>query len=368
MQTPKLFSSFIVSTVIVAASASLLHCGTADEEATSASAATSASGAGGMGSGQGGSNAPAWDYGEEGPHAVAELTFDNPGWPAAGGTALPVHIYLPDRVDPAPTLFFSHGFGATDPTVYEALINHLVSHGFAVVYSIYPTTLSGPTFTTGQGTRYNTLWAGFEEAVLVHGAKLDLTRVGFLGHSFGAGATPAMAYRGLVTKGWGSAGAFMFIMAPWYSFEIADTNTAFSDDALAGFPDHVRSIIQVYDEDDTNDHLMAIDLFENMVLPAGQSVYHNLPPNQDYSTGHNAPTSGGPNGGELNELDTLGIWRPLDALIDASFDIYDPAGGAALAQTVGPLPPYLVITTSPTPVQAEDFYRFPWSGISNLRD
>ncbi len=57
MQMTKLFSPFIVSTVIVAASASLLHCGTADEEATSASAATSASGAGGMGSGQGGSNA-----------------------------------------------------------------------------------------------------------------------------------------------------------------------------------------------------------------------------------------------------------------------------------------------------------------------
>jgi hypothetical protein len=58
--------------------------------------------------------------------------------------------------------------------------------------------------------------------------------------------------------GWGSAGRFMFVMAPWYSWGSGyDT-----------LPTDVRAVIQVYADDETNDHQIAVeDIWKK--LPAG---------------------------------------------------------------------------------------------------
>ena len=59
------------------------------------------------------------------------------------------------------------------------------------------------------GERYSVLWKGFELSVQKFGDQMDMTRAGFVGHSFGGGATPAMAYnKGLAKKGWGKKAAF----------------------------------------------------------------------------------------------------------------------------------------------------------------
>src|SRR5690606_30085580 len=101
-----------------------------------------------------------------------------------------VHLFRPQGPSlpaTAPVALFAHGFGALGPTGYEAWLEHVAKQGVLVVFPVYPA-LDLP----GGHTRYDALWAGFEEALRVlgrgDGPKPDLARMGFLGHSFGGGA------------------------------------------------------------------------------------------------------------------------------------------------------------------------------------
>ena len=106
-----------------------------------------------------------------------------------------------------PVMFFSHGLGGNFYIGYRSMLTHVASQGVAVVFSPYPTGLSWT-------QQYDILWKGFEEAADVYQNEFDLDRVGFFGHSWGGGATPNMALRG-IEKGWGQQGLLMFIMAPY---------------------------------------------------------------------------------------------------------------------------------------------------------
>ena len=76
-------------------------------------------------------------------------------------------------------MFFAHGFGQTDPTSYEALINHFVSVGNVVVF---------PTYSVDDGSRatleesYRVVDAGYVEAVSRRRGSTSAGRAG--------GATP----------------------------------------------------------------------------------------------------------------------------------------------------------------------------------
>ena len=104
-------------------------------------------------------------------------------------------------------------------TSYKTLINYLVSRGMIVVYSPYPNQL------TPVQNNLNIMFNGFDLAAQKYASRMDLTRVGFLGHSYGGGAVPSMARRGLA-KGWGTNGAFMFPMAAWYVYDMTDAQMA----------------------------------------------------------------------------------------------------------------------------------------------
>lgn len=51
--------------------------------------------------------------------------------------AIPVHVYLPDRAQPAPVVVISHGVGGNRLS-FRYLAEHLVSHGFGVVVPEHP--------------------------------------------------------------------------------------------------------------------------------------------------------------------------------------------------------------------------------------
>lgn len=190
-------------------------------------------------------------WGAPGAFTVTTQTFANPH-PRANG---PIVVYRPAGQSSVPVLFFSHAFGATDPDLYLDLFQMLASQGYAVVYVPYPTVVVA---LRPMEERYDVLFQGFQTAVTTLGSTIDTTRVGFFGHSFGAGATPELARRGFVTQGWGRNGRFMFIMAPWYSWgRLYNT-----------LPTDVRTVIQVYADDEVNDHQTAVQDIWNR-LPAG---------------------------------------------------------------------------------------------------
>lgn len=260
-------------------------------------------------------------YGANGTFSITDDRFASPLFPSEN-----VHVFRPaERSSVAPVIFFAPGFGATDPANYRPLINHIVSRGYAVIFSPFQVI-------AGDGSvyqrRYDTIFAGYEEAVKRYGNFFDLTRVGFIGHSFGGGASFAMLQRGVVDKGWGSRGLFLFSLAPWYVYEITTKQ-------LLNFPAHAKVLVQVYDADTVNDHRIAKEVFERTGLPASEKDFVLLRSDQQQGVELEA-SHGTPSGQTPNALDYYGIWRLFDALADYAFS--GAAAGKELALGNGSAP------------------------------
>ena len=287
-------------------------------------------------------------YGADGPYKADMQSVGNPGFERK-----PVLVFLPQGASgKRPVIFFSHGYGPGDWDTYGALIDHMVSLGYVVVFSSYPMVMF-----TEEG-RYDSLWKGFQAAADRYADHMDLSRVGFVGHSFGGGATPAMAYKGIVQQGWGKQGAFLMELAPWYSFQISDVQ-------LQQFPAGVLQATQVYDKDSVNDHRMAIDIYSHTHVTAQYFfMVHSAEVNGCAFTADHAT----PGTNASLRQKQYAVFRPFDALADAAFNV-SAAARAALAAMGAPAMGYqpLTLETAPTPDQPESYYKYPWSDDKNPR-
>ena len=305
-------------------------------------------------------------YGARGERQIAVTRLANPSADRA------VCVYYPrDLTEKAPTLFLLHGFGSPSAEVYMELIDFAVSRGLAVVMPIY--------FSDDRPVpeNYAIMKAGLEFAVSEFSSLIDTARVGYWGHSYGGGSVPYLAREGLIKKGWGSAGTFLYMAAPWYSF-------AMDNAALAEFSStNAKLLMQVYEEDDVTDHRMAKDIFENIGIPAAEKDYVQLfsDTHDGYKlfADHYTPTKAiiiG--GGALDGLDFYGIFRPLDALADYSFNgsaagkSVALGGGSAAQRFMGAYPdgsPVKELEATDTPVvtKPESYYSAKWSNAYNPR-
>ena len=299
-----------------------------------------------------GSNLPDTPFsGADGPYRMRMISVPDPGYPGQD-----LLIFQPVGLGGRrPVIFFAHGFGPNYWQTYVDLISHLVSLGYVLVWAPYPNT------NATNDDRYTSLWVGFAAAVKADGDIMDLTRVGFLGHSFGGGAVPALAYQGLVANGWGRNGAFMMLLAPWYSYETSDT-------LLQGLPASLIQAEEIYDQDTTNDHRMAIDIDQHLAPGAEKYFFLGKSGTLDgcvLTADHSVP---GTNPSLL--LKRLALFRPLDAIASLAFE-HSTAAAAALAQMGDTVfDGYQPIAAEPAPVpdQPQSYYQWPWDNPSNPRE
>lgn len=293
------------------------------------------------------------DYGTYGPVTEYDrYEFTNPAW--LDGP--PVVVFSPtSAATERPVLFYSHAFGGTDWSRMLGFFEMLISHDYVVVFVPYPTT--GPTICG----RYDILETGFAEAVRLHraDARMDTTRVGYIGHSFGGGASSRMAHLGIVTNGYGSAGSFVFSSAPWYVYRMDDA----AWDALSS---RTRLFVIVYEDDTVNDHRMAID---DLFTPfRGTKDYLRLRSATHGScaleAGHGTP----PTYEGVDALDSWGIWRHAHALAECTLRA-DAGACAVLDDTTmgtwlddGTPVEEAVHALSPTPSLPSSEYTFPITG------
>jgi hypothetical protein len=247
------------------------------------------------------------DYGGYGHFDVTRQSIANPDPNAPA----PVSVFVPSNANTqnkVPVIFFAHGFGGVSYQLYEALLRQLASNGYIVVFSPYTSNIL-----TSHAARYNQLWNGFTAAVQQNGNIMDTTRVGFAGHSYGAGATPEMARRGL-SQGWGTNGLFMFIMAAWYNW---GTN-------MEQIPASAKMVVQVYWDDQTNEHLISQNDIWNKLPQIIERKWQVIKSSRSFCSlgaGHSLPVT---NGLGLTEATTdandyWGVWRRLHALADYTF-------------------------------------------------
>ena len=158
-----------------------------------------------------------------------------------------ITTYHPDiAVSPRPTLFFISGWSRNYVT-YDKYLKFLASHGYYVVH-IYR---SNPAIIQQS---YPDILGLVEQAVAQNRAWMDLTKVGLLGHSYGAGATVWLGKRVFAgDKNWGSNGRFIFMTTPWLTML-----TTAQD--LIDYPENTKLLVQVsHDEVGKNGHLYKMD-------------------------------------------------------------------------------------------------------------
>ncbi len=299
---------------------------------------------------------PASGYGADGIYAVGEMSFPSPDFP--GET---IEVFYPQGVSNAvPTLFFAHGFGGTFSNYVGGMLEFVAKKGYAIVFVPYPTT--GASIVE----RYDILLAGFRQAARTFPQIIDTTQVGFMGHSFGGGALFGVSHRCFTENNWGENGRLLFSLAPWYSYELTQAQ-------LQSFPANTKLIMQVYDDDAVNDHRMAIDIFNQINIPASEKDYIMVKSDtlqgHIYAADHAVPGTFQ----VFNALDYYAFYRLLDALCDYTFYGNPAAKAVALGNgsveqvTMPPGLKPLFQTDAPMPVYPEDKYGFPCTAILNPR-
>ena len=270
-----------------------------------------------------------------------------------------------------PVIFFCQGIGESSPGSYGALIRHIVSKGFSVIYPSYAVLAAS----VAPAIAYSMLWDAIHASLSVPSwkSRMDTTRIGFVGHSYGGGAVPSIARTVLTKWHWGARGAFLHVMAPWYSYNISHKD-------LAAFPKNAYMVVEVFADDAVNDHRMAKDIFCTIGIPASHKAYITL--YSDSANGfslkadHNVPL-GRTNGSNVDALDSWGVYRVFDALAGLAFDKDQDArqllmenGERLLAMGEwfnGTPVMCMSVTKSPDVFRPQSFYRNFWAHAMNPR-
>jgi len=300
---------------------------------------------------------PTSGYGSDGTYSIAIESFSNPNYPTED-----IRIFYPSGITSSvPTIFYSHGFGGYDPVNIVGLLNFVARKGYAIVFVPYQTT--GVT----SEERYDNLLNGFIKSARDYSSIIDTTRVGFMGHSFGGGATFANAHHCFTNLNWGLSGRFMFASAQWYSLNIDQSE-------LLSFPSDVKLLTMVYENDSTNDHRMANDIFNTINIPTSEKDYllvkSDTIGSYTYDAIHGVPNTAS----AFDALDYFAIYRHLDALCDYTFngnlagkDVALGNGSSSQISMPGGMH-NLIHSDTPNFSHSESSYTYPCSSILNPRN
>jgi hypothetical protein len=186
---------------------------------------------------------------------------------------------------------------------------HVASRGCIVVSSTYRYGLF-----ISNARRYETLLQGYLSVIELVRDRIDTAKIGFAGHSYGAGAIPAIAWHFLNEMKWGNNGAFLFLMSPSYVHCI-------SQDQFERFPSHAKLVVEVYESDHWNDFRIAEDIFYSINIHPSEKdfiIVHELSHgkykfNAEYQTPYCEEAK------DLTVMHLYAIFRQVDALLEYSF-------------------------------------------------
>ena len=245
-------------------------------------------------------------YGANGDYGLRVDRFPSPRYERED-----ISVFRPEGMQgKPPVIFFAPGYSNNDPDEYRGLITHVVSRGYAVVFTPYQLVSGDLTISE---KRYDTIWEGMRAAVDRYGDSFDLNRVGYIGHSYGGAAIFAMALRGYQRERWGERSLLLLSMAPWYYYQLSVKD-------FVNFPAHAKLVVQVYGDDRVNDHRIGKELFDRINLPSSEKDFMLVRSDQQggakIDAGHGAPGSGPVE----DAIDFHAIYRTFDGLAGYAFN------------------------------------------------
>ena len=208
-----------------------------------------------------------------------------------------------------PLAVVAHGYLGVFDFAYAGLLNHLVSRGFVVVFPAWPIEYD-------PDKQYDVVDTGARLAVETSG-RVDLDRVGFVGHSYGGGMLPWLL-RQAAARGWGSEALWATALAPWFSMLLPD--------GPIEVPSHTRYTTVHYRDDVLVDARIGIEVLDSLTIPRSQRLHLTTRTDQ-----HRSPILSadhlGPVSFELPWLGTLSTdaldlwaWRVIDATASCSLE------------------------------------------------
>ena len=198
--------------------------------------------------------------GSQGPCERTNVQLTNPS-----NTANPIYVAYPSGSAAAPltggtcgdaqrpVVFVVHGYLANSNLLYEGIIDHFTRTGNIVVMATY-----------GSGNLGDVLGSANIEVQGITAAvpqlqRADLSNVGLIGHSLGAGMLPYVTQQ-VSSHGWGTNGLWLFSLAPYQGI---GTGTI-------ALPAHTRAVVEAYDGDTLVNRSVGVDLFGRMSMPNSQ--------------------------------------------------------------------------------------------------
>jgi hypothetical protein len=183
-------------------------------------------------------NAVDWRH----PLVVAEPTGEGEPW--TGGTC---------EDDQRPGAFVAHGYTGNFVEGYQGMVEHLVSNGFVVVFPGYTIEFDPP-------HQYDVVDSGFVQGA-EHSGRIDLDRIGVIGHSFGGGMAQGLVQRA-EERGWGTKATWVVDFAPWYALQVGTGEIE--------LPEHTRYTMVSYEWDYFVDARIAIEIYRSLSIPQAQ--------------------------------------------------------------------------------------------------
>ncbi len=242
-------------------------------------------------------------YGAFGRYAVETKTIQNSEFPARTTT-----LYYPkDLNKPLPTLFFYAGAGVYHADTYKGLFYFVASKGYNILFITY------------ENYQLRPLPAITKDAINQFSSHIDRSKVGFLGHSMGAGVTFWMINQ---LAELGNDARILFPMASGYSAFNVETDMI-PHDKIIQLPNNTKMILQVYAKDYTTDIRIGIDLFLHNSIPEENKTFMFIYGDENHTADHGSMASKG--GYDVDAMMQRTIYRPLDALMDEAFNHNDQA-------------------------------------------
>ncbi len=265
-------------------------------------------------------------YGKVGSHAVADPWQE----PAANKSV----VYYPADIStdkPTPVIFFVPGWKHTHDTRdeasgaagYESMLRFIASQGYSVIFA-----------RDDKGGTSAEHFIEYFKTTAKHpdiAPYIDTSRIGIVGFSSGGGHAFNILKRLKNDEGWGAKGRFVFVMEPWFAFDM-------SKNEMQTLPDNTNVVFVQFGEGGNNDDPKYHS--QDPRIPLTEFYLLNSIPDEqkDYQIvtegTHSYPE------GDRPYSEMQGVLKPLDALMDYTFNVPNDSYARQTALHIGNDDPY----------------------------
>ncbi len=243
-------------------------------------------------------------YGEFGKHPVGTKSIHNSRYDFKDeykALNLQTVLYYPKDINgPRPTLFYYAGWHHYNPDDYKALLNFVASKGYNIIFMTVP------------DVNLRQLPDVTQDAIDAFSDQIDKTKVGFIGHSMGAGEVYWLVKE---FENLGTEGRLIFPMAPGYTVFNAGVIPKKQE---IDIPSNTKMIEQMYASDFTTDIRIGVDIFNNSTILDKDKEFMLVYGDEQHIANHSPMRTKAD--GDYDSLMQRTILRPLDALMDEVFN------------------------------------------------